>query len=189
MAACGFPSPILTDEPVTTNEAGPEGGPSVDGGGGGDSSTELPDVVVVDGADPDADISRDAGQKTDAAGCPVNVCDCDKDTFNDLSKPGCADAGGLNDCDDSDTRIRPNQSYLEIPSEAPRNGDWNCMNNVEKYYSTKVSCGLLAVGACAGVHGFSGDPACGEEGEYVFCEATLVLCGVGSKTTRKQACK
>ncbi|HVH46016.1 MAG TPA: hypothetical protein VM925_26890 [Labilithrix sp.] len=183
-AACSS-DPASVDAAIEAGvlEAGAdvEVAPPVDAGAG-------VDAVVHDAGDPGALIEKDAGQKIDASGCQPNDCDCDNDGYNDLQKTGCADAGGEEDCDDSDSRTRPNQSFLEIPGEV-LNGNWNCKNGVEKLFATNVSCGLLALGACDGIQGFSGDPACGSEGEYVFCKSTLVLCGIGSTTTRKQACK
>jgi len=150
---------------------------------------------VLDAAVPDAEIFdarvlEDAGEKVDASGCQPTDCDCDDDGYNDLTKAGCADAGGPNDCDDTDTRTHPNQDFVSEPGEAPRNGDWNCVNGVEKLYPTGVSCGLLALGACAGVQGFSGDPACGVEGAYTGCKVQAGLFCVAAPTSpRKQACR
>lgn len=146
-----------------------------------DANWQLPDSDILD---------ADAGGTVDAATCAQYDCDCDDDGWNDLTKPGCELAGGLNDCDDLDARTHPTQTYLEATGVAPRLGDWNCQNGVEKFYAPNVSCGLLSLGACAGVQGFQGDPKCGEEGAFVQCEvAALLLCVPGPASTRRQACK
>lgn len=200
IVACGFPSPILSDENDDASaEAGSgTGDGSSDARENADTGTDAakPDSaagdggLVIDSGDPDVYVERDAGgTKVDASACAANDCDCDNDGFNDLTKLGCADAGGENDCDDTDQRVRPNQQFLEIPN-APRGGDWNCKNGVEKAFYTNVGCGLLALGACNGVNGFKVDPACGAEAQYVTCKTSLgLLCGEGTVVTKKQACK
>lgn len=144
-----------------------------------------------DPTDGGADADADANDADADAACQSVACRCDNDGdgFYALTRPGCEDAGGLDDCDDDDARVRPNQSFLELASPA-RGGDWNCSHVVEKAYPTNVSCGLLALGACAGVQGFTGDPACGEESSFITCEVKVLIgCGTASTTTRKQACK
>lgn len=212
-AACSFPDPSLAD--LDRDDAG-----GADGGLGdldaavdtnGDASLVDSDalvdggfVVTVDGSNPDELIVDDAGQKVDAGPCPPSDCDCDNDGYFDYSRAECADAGGAlrdggdptSDCDDFDRRTHPNQGFLDIPAEAPRNGDWNCKNGVERLFPyTNVTCSGLALSGCKGTQGFSGTPGCGVEAEYVFCQPTELLpgvglsCGIGSKTTQTQACK
>jgi hypothetical protein len=195
-AACGFPDVTFTTESgeAGAGEAGNEAASgeagAVDGGADGDLMLDAAIFdALIDGRDPDAAITKDAGGVIDAAGCAANDCDCDNDTYNDLTKSGCAGAGGPSDCDDTRDGVHPNKDYSAAPNP-PRGGDVNCVDGVEKFYPTKVSCGLLALGACAGVQGFSGDPACGESGPYVFCAVqNAVLCVTGSTTSRTQACR
>lgn len=191
--ACSFPDLSFSDD---VSEAGadgigastnsPSGNGQTDGGHDADAF-----IVLVDGSDPDALIAEDTGGgKVDASGCAAANCDCDKDGYNDLSKPGCALAPGEDDCDDSDKRTHPDQAYLTEPAEPPRNGDWNCKNGVEKLFDHDLKCGLIGIAGCSGVQGFADDPHCGAEGTYVFCAPqTVVLCGVGGTAIRKQACR
>ena len=147
-----------------------------------------PDVVLVDSGDPDALVVKDAGGKIDAAGC--TSCDCDGDGFNDLAKPGCADAGGMNDCDDTDSRTHPGQGYLVDLAAPPRNGDWNCDGVVNKLYAPNLTCSGLLGATCSATSGFTGDPACGAAGTLVTCVVSGVSCAVGAQgTMTRQACK
>jgi hypothetical protein len=193
--ACAEDSPILVVGP----DAGPDGttpgpdgqtppddsgGTPPDSGGPSDAGNQ-PDVRLFDGGDPDALITRDAGQQVDAAGCMD--CDCDNDGFD---RPGCGNDAGL-DCDDNDSRYRPNQSFVIDKPESGKTGDWDCRNGVEKLFPTNVTCGLLTLSGCAGAEGFNGDPGCGEEATYVRCTPAILglLCTIGSSETKKQACR
>jgi hypothetical protein len=146
------------------------------------------DADLLDGADPDALISKDAGERVDASGC--GRCDCDNDTFN---RPGCGDNEAGVDCDDEDTRYRPNQNFIDIKPDPGKLGNWSCKPDaaVEKLYSTNVACNLLSVTGCTGAQGFTGNPGCGEIGTYVHCVAPLgiLLCTVASTELRTQACR
>ena len=167
-------------------------------GGGSDGSTgdSAPDSASFDAAVPDAPIVSDAGAKVDASGC--TTCDCDSDGYSDLTKTGCADAGGVQDCDDTDSRSRPSQGFLVELGEPPRQGDWNCNGAVEKFYPPNTSCTALSPGApCDATFGFKDNPACGATGMFVTCKSTgsppLYVgggCVVATQnTTTKQACK
>lgn len=191
--ACAEDSPIVVQGPDAGGDAvGPDGQTpgTGDGSSSGDASAsdaaDQPDGRLFDGGDPDALITRDAGSEVDASGCMT--CDCDNDGFD---RPGCGNDAGA-DCDDNDTRYRPNQSFVIDRPAAGKAGDWDCKSGVEKLYPTNVSCNLLSLlGGCAGAQGFAGDPGCGEEGQYVYCAPPLlgVLCAVQSTETKKQACK
>jgi hypothetical protein len=187
--ACGFPDPEVRSG--NESETGADANADANDPNASDvfaiDANEVDQQVSIDGASPDALIVVDAGgPKIDATtGCDAD-CDCDNDGFD---RPNCGSGTGEKDCDDLDPRVRPDQGFLEIPGEPPRNGDWNCKNGIEKLYPSNVSCGLLALGACNGVQGFKNDPACGKSDTYVFCKATLVLCGEGATQVRTQACK
>lgn len=191
-AACTFPEVEFAPK-GTSGEAGEGGGSEASTDAGADAIDE---VAIVEASQPDGEVVKDAGMKVDAQGC--TVCDCDGDQFNDTTKAGCSDAGGANDCDDTDTRYKPSQGYLDIPGEPPRNGDWNCSGKVEKAYTAGIKCTSLAANACDGVEGFEDDPPCGASGgKYVQCKTTgtpplfldnhCVIGGMNFKTV--QLCK
>jgi len=187
--ACGTESPkfiLVPDASEETEQPGTE--TDAEPGGGGDDAGTIDDASVVDAPDYDALIVDDPGEPVDASGC--TSCDCDGDGF---PRKGCGDAGeGVpTDCNDDDTRYRPNQGFVTARPEPGRSGDWNCDGRVEKLYPTNVKCSLLALTGCNGSHGFEGDPGCGEEGKFIHCKAPigLLLCTVGKTETRRQACR
>jgi hypothetical protein len=191
-AACTFPDVSFAPPGGTGTEAGSPDGAVADGGLGSDFDA----TVLVDGSDPDALIVRDAGAKIDAAGCAPAACDCDGDGFNDTLKAGCE--GGLNDCDDHDERVRPNQGYLIATPESPVFGDWNCSMAVDKLYPDGFSCSSLQGGkACNDAVGMEDQPACGGFGTLLKCKTEPVpplnlttRCVVGTRTPMtQQACK
>ena len=154
-----------------------------------DSAVDSGHDASADAGDDAAPDAGDAAVDSGNGDCAPARCDCDNDGFNDLTRAGCAGAGGPQDCDDHDPRAQPNQTFIEDPPTSPLNGDWNCKNGVEKLYPSNVSCGLLGLTGCAGVQGFKDDPACGAEGSYMFCVVNGLFCAEGSKSTRRQACK
>jgi hypothetical protein len=150
-AACTFPDVAFA--------------PAVDGA----ADAELDAHVLIDGAEPDALIVRDAGMKIDAAGCAATECDCDMDGFRDTLKLNCD--GGANDCDDHDPRARPGQGFLLDKAESPMFGNWDCSSKVDKLYPDAFDCTTLAPGdACNGGVGFTGQPECGAVGDLVKCK-------------------
>lgn len=184
LLACEFPSPSLAD--VDT---------SVDAGKTVEDSGEPPnDAGMETPFDPDAEVTEDAGKKVDTSGCAVDDCDCDDDGYFDLTKLGCAAKadGGPGDCDDSDTRFRPDQEYVKIQNP-PNAGDWNCDGTVENYYkNTNVVCAGVLDANCAKKQGFTGKPGCGEAGDYVHCGAGGLLnldCVAVQTETLIQSCK
>lgn len=183
LVACGFPSPLLSDI-----ENAPDGDAATTADVAVIADANLDDVPFIDADKPDG-IVEDAGGKVDGGGCAPNDCDCDKDGYNDLAKEGCEDAGGQSDCDDLDSRAHPGQGFLEDPAEPPMNGDWNCNGHLEKVYPrTGITCSLL-LSDCS--EGFAGDPACGEEADYLYCAAPIgiLLCTTAAKGRNTQACK
>ncbi len=163
------------------SDGGADGSASDAGGGdaiaAGDAPSDGP--FLADGGD--------AGGQTDGAAC-TDPCDCDGDLYKN-DKPGCAKGTEKVDCDDLDSRIRPDQGFLDFtpPASAPKPGDWNCDGLVTKLYPTNAVCSM---GNCASQSGFSGDPACGAIGDYVTCGPTGInLCEVKTTEKRKQACR
>jgi hypothetical protein len=177
----------------TAPAAQPDGGSMIEASGdthtAPDASTPLGRYVIIERTT----VPNEAGAPPDAADdarVAPSDCDRDHDGYNDRSRAGCEDAPGPSDCDDADWRVHPGQSFLDERPGSLLAGDWSCTDGVEPLYPTNVSCSLLALGACAGLQGFVDNPGCGEEGTFVRCEVKgLVLCGVGSMSTRRQACK
>jgi hypothetical protein len=191
--ACGFPEVSFQ---TGADGSTPEGGdaPSqIDKDAAKDATDELPPDVDPNGKNEDASTRGDADTKVDAAGC--TTCDCDTDNFF-RRDAGCnGGPGAVYDCDDTDTFISPNQSWVTDPvwpsTAHAIPFDWNCSGAVEKQYFYGVRCTLLA--NCA-AEGFSGNPACGEEGDYIFCKDSLILglaCeeDVPKRKRRVQGCK
>jgi hypothetical protein len=197
--ACSFPNPTLILQLTDPNA---EGG--LDGSGGGDPDGATGEEVVVPSS-PSAGLfeggsdgnlpkfEEEAGVQVDASGC--TTCDCDMDTFN---RANCNNTPGPFDCDDTNSLYAPGQSPLtNVPPPArdggPKPGDWNCDNNVSKFFTTNVKCGGLLPSVCEGIHGFETDPACGQSGTYVFCKkgALGLSCVIDDTRTRteKQACQ
>jgi hypothetical protein len=147
----------------------------------------------------EAGICLDAGVgRIDAASC--TSCDCDNDGYNDNGgvRPSCAGSPPPQDCDDTDSRVHPDQLYLFDHAEPPWNGDWNCNHKLEKFLPEYIDCTALHIFALAGagmkcsdVAGFTTGIACGETGGFVVCtEGPGDSCAVGtSRTDLKQACR
>lgn len=121
----------------------------------------------------DVFVPEDAGGKVDAAGC--TSCDCDKDGYNrELVGTDCGAAPF--DCDDNDSRSHPGQVFLKEDAEAPMNGNWNCVDGVEKPYPENVTCDGLTLGnGCTNIYGFTKPVACGQTGTFVRCKQALIL--------------
>lgn len=185
--ACGFPSPLLSDVLAPPDEDSAVA--DVVTADVTDAMVEdLSDVPYVDSSAPEG-IVEDAGGKVDASACAANVCDCDKDGYFNLEKPGCEDAGGKHDCDDLDSRAHPGQGYLLDPAEPPMNGDWNCNGLLEKVFPrTNITCGLLLADC---TEGFVGNPPCGQEADYLYCTSPigLLLCTPKARSRETQSCK
>jgi hypothetical protein len=177
VAACSFPDVMFA----------PPGGGGADGGGAaGDGAVPVDAAPLPDGAI----VSGDAGTKITEAGCQ-DPFDCDLD--QDRNKLFDAGPDAPYDCDDLDSRAKHGQDFLDQPGVDPTNGDWNCDGRVTKYYPTKVSCsGLLGGDTCKLVKGFTGDPPCGEFGDFIYCTTDLLGSCVQDhvdKNTIKQACQ
>ena len=195
-AACGFPD--VEFAPDSVNEAGvpttldaSDDGSSADGGSK-DAHDELPPDVDPEGAAQDASTKGDADTTVDASGC--TTCDCDHDGVFRVDA-GCAGGpGAVFDCDDTDTYL-PHQSFVADftwPSKVHAIPyDWNCDRKVDKQYRYDVKCGVLA--DCTG-QGFSANPGCGIEADYIYCKDSLVLglaCteDISKREKRTQGCR
>jgi hypothetical protein len=193
--ACSEESPILVVGP-DSGEGGSSGstssgssGTSSSGGDDGqaDGPITITDGGIVDAPDPDVIVKDTGAGVVDAAGC--TTCDCD---FDGVNRPACGDDAGT-DCDDNDTRYHTGQGFIDMKPDQGKTGNWNCSaSGVEKFYATNVNCGLVGLGNCTGAQGFTGDPGCGEDGQYVTCKTVLLgilLCQTDKTETRKQACR
>lgn len=181
-AACTFPEVTFLGVSDGGNDTG--SGESGTTDGGSDSPTRVD-------ADPDGEVIVVDGGRVDEASCD-SACDCDDDKYLSAA---CAE-GGLVDCDDLDDRTHPNQKYLAIPPEPPRNGDWNCVGGLERFLTPNVKCANVAGGAaCDGTQGFEDNPACGDFGIFIKCKTSGLcpLCScvndVRELNGAKQACK
>lgn len=186
-AAC-FPAvTFLDDEGVDAGDAGTLADGS-NGGGDGDAPADandgggpVPDAPMSDGSD----LIRDAVSEPPPRDLDASPdCDVDMDGYK-AAGPAC----GGRDCDDRDPRANPGVTEPQTfaPTDASR-GDWNCTDGTQKLHPYNVSCSGLLFG-CGAAAGFSGNPGCGEQGEFVTCQpGALNSCSVGSRRTETQAC-
>jgi len=201
---CGFPEPMIESGVVET-----EGGPATsDVDAANDAPTPLPPDVDPSGKEQDAETRDDvfvprpdAGPDAPTGGCgnaTADPCDCDGDKSKNHS-PGCAPPlPEKPDCDDYDKLVSPKQASFiastqwDSNSPVPLAFDWNCDGTVTKQFPYDVKCSLAN---CAKTEGFSGNPGCGQPGEYIFCEELLLPIGLicqvnkGKTQVRIQGCK
>jgi len=153
-------------------------------GGGSDADSAVTDGpasnVDAPGDSVEAGTRQDGQAKIEAdAACPgANPCDCDNDGYQ---AEGDACAG--NDCDDRDPLVHPNQGYVVEPPEPPNEGNWDCVDPIEKQYVYNLNCAALGGSG----EGFRDDPACGAKADYYKC--TGVLFGSEMIGERRQGCK
>jgi hypothetical protein len=110
-------------------------------------------------------------------------CDCDEDGLRS-SDASCPAPG--RDCEDLDPFV-PHDGFVADMPVSGQSGDWDCSGKVEKQYTSNLSCGRL-LGDCNG-EGFSGDPSCGESGEFVVCAKSTGGCVVRGTEIRTQGCR
>lgn len=170
-AACSFPE--------VTFAPGAEGGNAVPI----DAAALTPDGQVSEG---------DSGGKVDPQGCDPLDCDGDGDKNKNFDA---GPDGAPPDCDDLDTRARHSQTkFLEDMPVQPSNGDWNCDKRVVKFHPVNVACsGFVSGDTCNLVKGFTGDPGCGQTGDFIYCKKDTLL-GTSCVQDRiekniKQACQ
>lgn len=185
-SACAFPEPQIVPDAVSDSDGAlPEAGVPTD-------ASVVDSIFAIDGnqnVDPDgaaqeASTRPDGSTVKDAAGC-VDQCDCDEDTVRS-DNPACSPAG--KDCNDLDPFI-PHYGFVSSKPASGATGDWDCDGKVTKQFPVNVSCGLLSSCDAAG---FTGDPGCGESGQFVTCKPSLlplVACDVKSTETVTQGCR
>ena len=192
-AACGFPNPAIEGD-----EGGTTPGVDASDADAGATDGQVNDGPVFDGG-LDVTIVTDAGSKIDPSGCDAtSSCDCDKDGFHHLTVDGgvTCDASvvqGNVDCNDYDTRYRPNQEFVQTPGDTPGSEDWNCNGTIERALTVNVTCaGITNLFTCQNLQGFRGAPDCGISDPYVFCTKGGLAgldCVEGNVQSRPQACK
>jgi len=192
--ACGFPNPAIEGEDGGGVPGIDSGNDTATGSDANDAQTAN-DAFVFDAGE-DVKITTDAGSKIDADSCDATSnCDCDKDGYHHVTVANgiacdASAAQGNVDCDDYDTRYRPNQDFVDLPTNRP---DWNCNTVIEKSTAINNVCGTITnLLQCSGKQGFRGDPDCGIEDPYVFCAKGGLAgldCVEGNVQTRKQACR
>lgn len=167
LAACGFPSPVLSDLD------------SVEDAGAAEDATVLADVVATPSAT-DASVSEGASKRIDASGC--KTCDCDNDGYPNRKKPGCENAGppdAGDDCEDEYPDVHPGQTEFTQEERPPHGGDRNCDGVVERLYKdVKVTCPSFLDARCEVTKGYVHDPGCGEKDAYVKCKLGFLECAI-----------
>lgn len=166
------------------NDPAPDSGSVVDSAAGDSGSTGDSDASTDAPTVPDAD----AGGPVSEGGC-ADPCDCDGDLYKN-GNPGCS--GTPVDCNDYDSRVRPNQAFLDQtpPAGAPKPGDWDCNGTVDKLFKVNAVCSGAANGPCNTQSGFAGDPPCGTSATFILCgDVGIGLCEQKSTEMRKQACR
>lgn len=179
-AAC-FPAVTFLDDVVDAGDAGaPSDAPSASDGLAEDAGVPPSDAPMSDGSD----LIRDAVSEPPPRDLDASP-DCDVDQDGYKAEGAC----GGRDCDDDDPRANPGVTEPQTfpPTDATR-GDWNCMDGTQKLHPYNVSCSGLLFG-CGDTAGFSGNPGCGQQGEFVTCQpGPLNSCSVGSRRQATQAC-
>lgn len=182
-AACTFPD--VGFGPPGSSEAGSSDTTSGDGPNDGAVS----DVDFEKYDTPDAPITRDDAGKISEAGCG-DPFDCDKDDDHNKTYDGGPDA--TIDCDDFDSRAKHDAGFRSDDGGPHGGGDWNCDLVTDKFYAINVTCsGLFEGDNCSLIKGFTGDPPCGEQGDYITCKKVFagVACQVDTTEQKTQACK
>jgi hypothetical protein len=177
--ACTFPDVEFAQAGdgghVESSVPGTDGEPPdvADGGDPTDAPSDAP------GSQVEAAVPEEGGVVEPGKCIGLDPCDCDNDSFKSR-EAGC----GGNDCNDLNTNVRPNQTYVAAKSEPPVNGDWNCDGKVEKQYDSNLGCSL----GLGGREGFENDPPCGSESDLYRCTC-LVGCSKEFLRKATQACR
>jgi len=193
MAACGDdddgvtpPASVDGGQDGGGDETSEDSGDGGDGGGGGDATDAL---VIFDapGDDVEAATRQDAAKLEAGAPCQAaNPCDCDNDGYE---AEGGTCAG--NDCDDRDGLRHPNQTYVIEPPDPGKDGNWDCVNPIQKQYVEGLDCStLLGLNCNTSAQGFTAKSvACGEEADYYQCQQSGLACVASKMGKRRQGCK
>jgi hypothetical protein len=146
-------------------------------------------VVEGDCNDADPNIHEGASEKCDsidndcddeideayADGCDVYYFDGDGDGYGTSSSQCLCDpeastgydATVAGDCYDYNIEARPGQTTYFTLDRGDGSFDYNCNGSIQKYYSTNGSCGWEGVTCDITVGWASGNPGCGNSGQYL----------------------
>lgn len=205
VAACSFPEVTFSTGQPVNQDGGVDGSTTTSSSSGSTENDGSIPIVLPDGnviGDEVIDVTPDSGVVVDAAGCDAK-CDCDNDGY---LKIGCSqltpaddpDAGkaGGGDCLDTDSNVHPGiTKYVKSKPTPPNQGDWNCINGVERsipQVKANQCTGAPPVTGCAGPGGevAASPTGCGELADFYECKATATLtCEYQFLEQRIQNCK
>lgn len=180
--ACTFPD-------VTFAPAGSEAGAGEGGNPEGSSDSPTGDGMTDAGLSDAGPPLDGESEKPDTGAC-IDPCDCDRDGAR-TKDASCGMTGGT-DCDDTDNRAKPGQTFLTDKATKDTKGDWNCDGNPERLIqNVNVDCGGTTDSCPAGKEGLRSDIPCGALGEYVYCKpgALNVGCVQVDSGFRTQECR
>lgn len=154
----------------------------------------LPAAEICNSSDDDCNGLVDDGASL--PGCLNQYIDTDGDGFGDADTPvaclcaqapGTTDIGG--DCDDTDNKVRPDQTLFSVYPSNSGGFDYNCNDVIEKAESL-ASCTYNG-SSCDYVPGFVNSlPACGQWGTHsAGCAQNGTICTVTNAASQKMACR
>ena len=187
--ACGSDDPNVQPQPSVDGGGGDETSPTADGASPDVDATPIDDGGTTNfdapGDDADAATREDAAKIEEGGTCPgANPCDCDNDGYESQAGSCTGD-----DCDDLDPLRHPNQTYVAEPPEQGSDGNWDCKNPIEKQYVVKLNCAALLGLGCKPAQGYMDDPPCGSVADYYECRPGVLSCNAVKIGTRRQGCK
>lgn len=139
------------------------------------------------GGGADASASGDA-RSAPAPDAAPPCADTDGDGFF-VPRDADADCGPL-DCDDTDRRVRPDQTGAFTTPTASGNFDYDCDGDETPLADTERGgdCRQEIFGPCEGTGWLDQVPACGETGTWHRCEASLLSCDETERVTATMPC-